>query len=231
MRLCLTYLSFSEFSEGYGKSKEDLESRFEEYPLLEYVVKNWTAHAKTVDRKVWQWIKAFLDTRSHLNGGNFGWWLQCIGVATHPEIIRLSSPLYYPASFGFTNLVKAILDNDLSIDLEAPGGRVGSTALQVASFRKQREVSVLLVEADSDAFSLDGSGLEGGFSSYFWAKANGWDDVVKLMEDKSLVHGLRITERQYKSSTMSYAMSIQTQDATYRSELSSGEEPPTHSDE
>ncbi|XTI92171.1 hypothetical protein V2W45_1421691 [Cenococcum geophilum] len=219
MRFCLIYISFSEFSGGYGEPRELLHWRFMKYPLLEYVAKNWTLHAATVSPGDWNRIKAFLDTRYHPNGGHFGWWLQCIGVAVDPDIIRRSQPLYYCASFGLTNLVKAILDNDPSIDLEAPGGRVGSTALQVACFRKQRDVTVLLVEAGSDAFSLDGSGLGGGFSSYFWAKANGWDDVVKLMEAKRLASESRITERKYKPPTVEYALAVQSNDAKFRSKL------------
>ncbi|KFY48733.1 hypothetical protein V495_01084 [Pseudogymnoascus sp. VKM F-4514 (FW-929)] len=230
IRLCLTYLSFSEFKTGYGASIRAFDSRFEKYPLLDYIVKNWTVHAQTVDHDVWKCIAAFLDTRIYPNGGNFGWWLQCIRVVADTDIIRTTHSIYYPASYGFTNLVKAILDNDPSVDLEAPGGRAGSTALQVASYRKQREVCILLVEAGADAFSLDGTltgtGLDGGFPSYFWAKANGWDDVCKLMEAKSLEQGSTITKR-YGLYSMEFALSVQAADAEYRSELWSGEDPPT----
>jgi hypothetical protein len=227
MRLCLTHLSFSEFSEGYGEPDDVFEWRFEEYPLLEYAAKSWTLHAKTVDPEDWKRIKAFLDTHIRPRGGHFGWWLQCIGAETRPDIFRQSQPLYYPASFGLTNLVKAILDNDPSVDLEAPGGLAGSTALQVASFRKQRDVAILLVEAGSDAFSLDGSALGGGFSSHFWAKANGWDDIVKFMEAKRLASGSKIIEYKYESFSVKYALALQSNDAKYRSQLWSEEDPPT----
>jgi hypothetical protein len=225
LRLCLIYLSFSEFSEGYGEPKGTVESRLKMYPLLEYVAKNWTLHAATVSPEDWNRIKAFLDTRSHKSGGPYGWWLQCIGLNAHPDTVPWSQPLYYSASFGLTNLVKAILDNDPSVDLEAPGGRAGSTALQVASFRKQWEVVVLLIEAGSNAFSLDGSGLEGGFSSHFWAKANGWDDIVELMEAKRLASKTMINERKYKPSTVQYALAVQDIDTKNRSDRSSKDLP------
>lgn len=211
------YLSFSEFSEGYGEPKEIVGWRLQKYPLLEYAAKNWTLHAATIGPEDWNRIKAFLDTRTYPPSGPYGWWLQCVGINAHPDIVRWSQPLYYSASLGLTNLVKAILNNDPSVDLEAPGGRVGSTALQVACFRKQREVAVLLVIAGSDAFSLDGSGLEGGFSSHFWAKADGWDDVVKLMEAKRLARKSTINEHKYKLSTVQYALAVQSADAKNRS--------------
>lgn len=225
VRLCLVYLSFSEFSEGYGEPEEVWKRRCEEYPLLEYAAKHWALHAKTVNPEDWKRIKAFLNAHTRPRGGHFGWWLQYIGVVAHPDVVRRSQPLYYATSFGLVNLVKAILDNDPDIDLEASGGRFGSTALQIASFRKQRDVAVLLVEAGANAFSLDGSGLEGGFSAHFWAKANGWDDVVKLMEAKRLESGLKITERKYKLVPVEQALAVQSADAKYRSKRLFEEEP------
>ena len=48
-----------------------------------------------------------------------------------------------------------------------------------------------------------------------------------LMEAKRLASGSKITERKYKSSSVEYALDVQSYDAKYRSQLWSEEEPPT----
>jgi hypothetical protein len=97
--------------------------------------------------------------------------------------------LYYAASFGYNMLVSAILSFEKALNLEQPGGRHGSTALQVACFRRQRKAVELLVEAGANPFSPDGSSLDGGFSSVFWAKSNGWDDLAEWMTENGKTNG------------------------------------------
>jgi hypothetical protein len=206
---CLTYLCFSEFKNGCGQSALVCETKTNRYPLLAYAAHNWALHVRDVNDEDWQHIRDFFSTIVLRNGGNYGWWLQCtLGSLPH-QIVQQTSPLYYAASLGYTSLVKTILDFDQSVILEKPGGRQGSTALQVACFRKQREVSRLLVQAGANSFSPDGSPVEGGLSAFFWAQANGWEDIMELMTKSAAARGVQAQQRVYKPSSVAYALTVQ----------------------
>ncbi|KAF2188023.1 hypothetical protein K469DRAFT_685351 [Zopfia rhizophila CBS 207.26] len=194
MRKCLVYLGFSEFQARCGQPVRLNCAGASRYPLLGYAAFNWSFHARCIRQEDWRTIDRFLSTRLMPNGGNYGYWIQYITgpVSWLPmEVIVATSPLYYAASFGFTRLIKAILDFDPSVNLEDPGGQAGSTTLQVACFRAQREPARLLVEAGANPLCLDGSRYGEGFSSLFWAKQNGWDDIVKLMTEVASRRGFR----------------------------------------
>ena len=205
MRKCLTYLRFPMFKVG-ASQPDPVSFVAGRYPLMEYAAQNWCHHIKAIDLEDWSHISALLSTRTLPDGGNYGWWIQCVAKLLPPEIIQDTSPLYYAASFGYVNLVKAILEFDQTVDLEAPGGRVGSTALQVACFRKQWEVSKLLVQAGADPYSPDGSGVEGGLTSFFWAESNGWEDIMELM---TKTQRGRAHQPTYTPDSVTYAQEVQ----------------------
>ncbi|KAH7175304.1 hypothetical protein EDB81DRAFT_750857 [Dactylonectria macrodidyma] len=122
-----------EFSGGCGTINERTIYR---YPFLNYAAWNWPHHLHNPSSDDWHVISAFLSARALERGGNYGSWIHTLVGSISPDIVTGTHPLYYAASFGFTPLVEAILLFDDSADLEAPGGRVGSTALQVACFRR-----------------------------------------------------------------------------------------------
>jgi hypothetical protein len=97
-----------------------------------------------------------------------------------------SDPLYYAASYGYTALVEAILRFNDDVNLEAADGRAGSTALQVACFRRQLGAATLLVRAGANPLTLDGSLIEGdfqGFPALWWVVQNGWTELTELTRD------------------------------------------------
>jgi hypothetical protein len=193
MSTCLTYLMFKPFGIGAHGARQDYVRHAQEYPLLRYASPNWPIHARGVDEHNWEVIERSFSTRNLPTGGNYAYWVRHIakgGSAPALPTIKATSPLYYAASFGYTALVSAIIRFVGTLNLEQPGGRVGSTALQVACFRKQRDPTILLVKAGANPFSLDASGC--GFSSVFWATANGWDDVVELMQEYGSRLGFKI---------------------------------------
>jgi len=182
MNTCLTYLSFSRFWGGCIQVDDLVD---EEYPLMKYAARNWPLHIRNPKKDDWARIQPFLSTRSRPGAGNYGWWIETItdGVVDE-EVIRYSHPLYYSSSFGYTGLAEAILFFDEAVDLDAPGGRAGSTALQVACFRRQLGVANLLVDGGANPLSLDGSRLKGGdlgFSALWWAVQTGWTELVAKM--------------------------------------------------
>lgn len=154
-------------------------------------------------------IQKFLSTRSRANGGNYGWWIQFIAGGLQPEVIARTEPLYYAASFGYTFLVKTILNFDKNVDLEAPGGRHGSTALQVACFRRHKETSRVLLEAGANTLTLDGSPIDGGFSALSWAKVNDWNEIVDIVEKDIVAKGENDNVEDHKQEFVAFALAVQ----------------------
>ncbi|KAG5787722.1 hypothetical protein H9Q69_013208 [Fusarium xylarioides] len=178
-RWCLTYLSYSEFNSGFRAISKSTVSR---YPFLGYAAWNWPYHLRSPSAKDLKVVSTFLSTRNSESGGNYGCWMHVLNGSMHPETLKKTQPLYYAASFGFSPLVEAMLLFDDSLDLEEPGGRAGSTALQVACFRRQKEVTQMLIEAGADFLSRHGNfPNRKGITSLWWAETNGWVDLVALM--------------------------------------------------
>ncbi|KAF2678620.1 hypothetical protein K458DRAFT_376199 [Lentithecium fluviatile CBS 122367] len=193
MRTCLTYLQFKPFAIGCGTPALSI-TLSANYPLLSYASQNWPLHARNANYSEWPHISAFLATKRLRRSGNYGFWIQRVAGDIGEHIIYSTDPLYYAASFGYTALVSLILTYSRPADLEQPGGRYGSTALQVACFRRQRDAAQLLILAGANPFSTDGSGLSGGFSSLFWAKGNGWEGLVTLMIERGTAAGWKLKE-------------------------------------
>jgi len=209
MRNCLTYLRFKCFEIEVGRSIHSYTSLASEYPFLAYAAHSWPLHIRSSDGTCWSQIATFLATRRMPNGGNYGFWIQFIAGGLSPDVVRETSPLYYAASFGYDMLVSAILSFEKPLNLEQPGGRYGSTALQVACFRRQLKSVELLVEAGANPFSPDGSGLDGGFSSVFWAKSSGWDDLAQWMTEKGKANGFKPREVLHGKYTREIARIVQ----------------------
>lgn len=176
LRTCMKYLSFAEFERGYGSIDS---TTFKRHPAINYISQSWPYYFKVDALDDWRLISGFFDTRSSPNAGIYGSWIHMLATNLPPDVVQSTHPLYYAAAFGYTSLVKAILLHEQDIDLEAPGGRRGSTVLQMSCFRLRKDIVHLLVEAGADPFSPDGS--PSGRSSVWWAQQNDWDDLVELM--------------------------------------------------
>ena len=207
---CLTYLQFNHWGRKATRSTISYNKIATEYPLMSYAAQCWPYHIRDDGTSSWSRISAFLATKEQPGGGNYGFWIQYMAGGLSAEIIQMSPLLYYAASFGYASLVTAIIAHKKDIDLEQRGGRSGSTALQVAAFRRQRDVVKLLVEAGADPFSVDGTGLDGGFSSFFWAEENDWHDILELMVRCGAANGFQPNERATRASYRELARRIQT---------------------
>lgn len=122
------------------------------YPFLSYASHFWSLHGATFqfndsDREN---VRRFFDTQCLPRRGNFGVWVQTLIPDVNTKAIDATSPLYYAASFGLVPVVKTILESDRSIDINARGGRHGSTPLFVACWRHRYQVAEILLEAGAD---------------------------------------------------------------------------------
>jgi hypothetical protein len=209
VRTCLTYLHFSPFKTRRSGPDGVFNTLSSQYPLLSYAALNWPLHIRDVGKHVQQEIFGFIATVQIPGGGNYAFWIEYITGGLPLKVILRTPPLYFAASFGFTELLSTLIASIKPLNLEQPGGRFGSTALQVACFRRQRKSAELLVEADANPFSLDGSGLDGGFSSLFWAKENGWDDIVESMIRRGTANGFKFQDRAHGRYSTELARRVQ----------------------
>ncbi len=203
MNTCLTYFSFLRYRAGSLRPFQISQMSQEECPLLWYAALSWTRHIKAPQRDNWIKIQSFLSTRSLSGLGSYSWWIAAITRGmVDKDTIHNTHPLYYASSFGHTGLVDAILRFDPTVDLEAPGGLEGSTALQVACYRQQLEVTNLLVSAGANPLTQDRATCQEGdvgVSPLWWAVQHGWTETVATMIHKwapgsevdEVLHGLR----------------------------------------
>ncbi|KIV86025.1 hypothetical protein PV11_01667 [Exophiala sideris] len=181
MQKCLTYLMFDDFKSGVADNVFELNSRRQNFPLLDYTAQYWGLHASFATENEGRLAEKFFSTRALPGGGNYGAWVDCL---YHNDMESLyhylpdTEPLYFAASFGMAPVVRHLLSKSTPPDLERMGGRFGSTALQVACFRARKEVAEILVAAGADFWSDD----EGSDQpACFWAFVNGWFDLVEYM--------------------------------------------------
>lgn len=186
MRKCLAYL-WLDGLKAYAENKIELEQRCQRYRLLYYAPQYWPLHAEEEpnpqDMKL---IKAFLDTYKLPRGGYFTSWTQCLLGSTRGKDIEHTQPLYYAASYNLLPIVRVLIDSKQNsndgaeeIDLNAPGGRGGATALNIACFRGHYEVAKALLEAGADPLKGD----DFGAPPLAWARQNKEWEVVKLLKE------------------------------------------------
>lgn len=149
LRKCLQYLSLQELRCGPCLLWEALEKRNDDFPLIRYAAFHWALHARVVKLGAEEKSKImqFLDTSTLPRGGNFGAWVQILVPDVDIQSIESTQPLYYAASFGLLDVVKAILEADMHINIDAGGGRRGSTPMFVACWRGYFDVASVLHDA------------------------------------------------------------------------------------
>ena len=199
MRKCLQYLSFSQFQSGYCDNVSDIANLTNDYPLLAYAAYSWALHAASTsptsfaDKTL---ILRFLATKTLPNGGNFALWVQLLIPDVDRASVERTQPLYYAASFGLTAVVATILESAHrdSVDINALGGRFGSTPLFVACWRDHFDVARLLLDAGARTEGRDSSGFSVGSLVRIRARevsklygpdyVSGWTELVKRIPEE-----------------------------------------------
>ncbi|KAH7159384.1 hypothetical protein DER46DRAFT_560419 [Fusarium sp. MPI-SDFR-AT-0072] len=176
---CLSYLLLEHFQDGCC-THEELEKKFEDYPLLRYASRYWPLHARLSKKEGRHEASAlaFCLSSKKAGGGNFSFWVQCLMPDASRETIMASEPLYYASSFGLADLVKSLLTSE-GVEVDARGGRYSSSALHVACYRGHVEIARQLLECGADINLLDSDGR----TALFWAKRLDRTDIVDLLED------------------------------------------------
>ncbi|KAI9706851.1 MAG: hypothetical protein M1820_004630 [Bogoriella megaspora] len=184
IRTCLTYLMFDEFSDGCCDREELFDTRWENFPLLQYASYHWAVHAShrstpsyTITEEDYNLICKFLSTYDSLGGGNFTHWVTNLIPDADDITIQKTEPLYYMASYGLTSVVSRKILRNPTLEIDARGGRAYSTALQVACVRNHVDIVRLLLEhgADPDSRNID------RLSNMYWAETFGLKEVYDLL--------------------------------------------------
>ena len=180
LRKCLTYLMFHNFDVGCH-NREHLSDRFENFHLLNYAAFCWAMHAGQggylIDEEDHSLISRFLSTYDSPHGGNFTHWVLCLIEDVDEHTIRATEPLYYMCSFGLISVVEGLIKNHPKLNIDAPGGRMFSTPLQVTCTRGPIDIIHLLLErgANPNSRNIDQR------SCLFWAVRYQRQDVYQLL--------------------------------------------------
>lgn len=152
MRRCLTYLCLDNFKWGYVPTTDESYARLEEYPFLEYAAGYWAVHAAdcVLGERERSLVNRLFESKSLPCRGNFGVWVQALLPRADIRVIETTQPLYYAASFGMTSVIKAMIESNPTLDINAPGGRTGATPLFIAAYRGNHEAVNILLLAGAD---------------------------------------------------------------------------------
>ena len=175
-------MMFTDFSKGYLPTYHEWKIFSDRWPLLDYASYYWASHAYTLDAALepcdQDSISRFCSTSNNEQGGNFGFWVQCLCPRADIRVARITQPLYYAASFGLRAVVSSLISANKDMDLEAVGGRHAATALQVACFRGHYGVAKDLLDAGATPYCRD----EFKRSALFYALCHGHADIAELLK-------------------------------------------------
>lgn len=172
-QLCLAYLSLDHFKD---KDIDRPSLLYRKYPFLHYAAFHWAKHMQHISQPtdpLLHELKTFLfsaDCGRH----NFTNWVRTL--IPRSKFADGTKPLYYAASYGLLPVVKLLLN--LGVDIEAPGGRMGATAIGIAAFRGHLEVVEVLWEAGADPLREDADRT----NAIQWAYINGDKRVLEYFE-------------------------------------------------
>lgn len=181
LRKCLTYMMFTDFSNGYLPNRHEWEAFRRRWPLLRYASDHWADHAYALDAELepsdHDLISEFYSTSCNDRGGNFGFWVQCLYPEGDIRVAQDTQPLYYAASFGLRAVVGLLISTNKDMNINASGGRHASTALEVACFRGHYGVAKDLLDAGASPYCKD----DYGHSALFYALFHGDADIAELL--------------------------------------------------
>lgn len=160
---CFTYLSFDDFKSPC-QNWEDLQGRYEKFPLLKFAADNWLLHfnrwtsAQGPSMVEIERLVKFFSTRKLAEGGNFTSWVQSLLWEAPLKTSRTTEPLYYAAFFGLQPVVEKLLQSGADLDTKG-GRRVFSTPLLAACSRGHLSIARILLEAGADPNPTNQEGI------------------------------------------------------------------------
>ena len=180
-RLCLTFLNFENFAEGYCTNNQALEQRSQEFPLLEYAARYWAIHGKDCcDNTFEQLAIKFLCSEGHLScatqAAGYTDYMHHMSSTYGRTLPRRLSGLHVVASYGLVQLID-VLVHQSSSDVNVKDDHDQTPVLYAA---KQGHTSVVKALVDKGAV-LDIRDKTHLRSALSWATLNGHKSVVEWL--------------------------------------------------
>lgn len=171
-RVCLTYLSFTAFESGIALSEDDLNRRFEQYPLYAYAAHYWGLYAIRLPEC--PDILLFLGKQANVAAAAQVIFLNGAGdQLTYVALPEVSVAIHLAAYFGLKEAMKVLL-NVFDVDLKADGGW---TPLMLAAMSGHNIIVELLLAEGADIEAKDG----GGRTALSLAVLRAGEDTVDLL--------------------------------------------------
>lgn len=183
LTICLTYLSFDEFSSGPCQTVAAYMNRLQEYPLFSYAGQNWGHHARLV-HNCSDVVLPFLECKAHLEAS-----VQTMAksVSKSDTLPTDITGLHVAAAFGIEEVVEALLDQIVNANaahtINAKDS-FGITPLYRAVMNLRLGTVKMILEtgiADADAGDLH------QVTPLAWASMHGHADVARLLLDTGKV--------------------------------------------
>ncbi|GAM40121.1 hypothetical protein TCE0_034r12223 [Talaromyces pinophilus] len=180
---CLTYLSVKPMREGFCKKIEDLQSRLQHIPFLDYAAHFFGYHARAVEKQCLARLVDFLRDNS-LRGASW----QVLHIASHREldvaaymfrdIPGSELPLHVASYWGFSELVHDLLKaNPQALsDINAPDSH-GWTPMHWAASMGHHVIVHALLQAGASANAPDAA----HWTPLFWAAFKGHDQAISTL--------------------------------------------------
>jgi len=184
-QVCLTYLSVKPMREGSCEKIEDLQSRLQHLPFLDYAAHFFGYHARAVEKQCLARLGDFLLDNS-LRGASW----QVLHITSHREldvaaymfrdIPRSELPLHVASYWGFSELVHDLLKaNPQALsDINAPDSH-GWTPMHWAASMGHQAIVHALLQAGASANAPDAA----NWTPIFWAAFKGHDEAISMLLD------------------------------------------------
>lgn len=185
---CLTFLSSKEFEMRESQDALEYHSRLSEYPFLEYAATRWPEHVKETDRRGDQeLVEASLRLAHSDSKMNSAYQIYHeyeehgkSGVSRALQF-QQTPPLQVCASLGFTDFVKALVEDGASTNDQ--GGVHGSALMAAIWSRSEAVIKLLLNEQNKNINT----------SETMLAEVSAWCKTTEPME-LLLSRGVKVTE-------------------------------------
>ena len=171
-RICVTYLTFSNFESGLCQADDQFKKRLLTNQLYDYAAHNWGYHAYVASAEVQQLITQFLESEAKVSSS----YQAMMAAYGHSQgVSRRVIGVHLAAYFGLKEATIALLKNGRDPDSKDTDGR---TPLSWAAERGHEAVVKLLVARDD--VEADSKGWRGS-TPLSWAAERGHEAVAKLL--------------------------------------------------
>jgi hypothetical protein len=179
-KTCLAYLSLDIFSKGYCTSDQELETRLQLLPFLNYAAHHWGHHLRgKPEQDLEEMALNLLNNHSSLLTSTQVMYISDYRYAGYSQrFLKNMTGLHVAAIFGLHALVSLLLGK--GADVKAKDSN-GGTALYRAAERGHEAVVKLLLEKGAE---LETKSDYSGQTPLSWAAEKGHEAVVKLLLEK-----------------------------------------------